>query len=176
MGRRTRRVNAYAQTPRLPPDPESVGNLRTHCSRGGPAEVSQPSAGATPRIAYFAKPGPVQLQEKGTAPLVTRTPAAQRRQLSAQRVSAGEALLEKRAPSGGDIARFRNTPCDSPSRGTHISHFLRDLPLHHPQLATKMRERSLGSGLRVRVKNRRASLGWADEGVCPYVGGRTGEA
>ena len=118
-----------------------------------PPGCPSPAPGQPPRFAYFAKVGPVQLQEKGTAPLVTRTPAAQRRQLSAQRVSAGEAPLEKRAPSGG---RHRTLPEHSlrfsPAGVSPISRFLLDLPLHHLQLATKIRDRSLGSGLRVRAK------------------------
>ena len=79
MGRRTRRVNAYAQTPRLPPEPESVGNLRAHCSRVAPPRCPSPAPGQTPRFAYFAKVGPVQLQEKGqprSSPNSSRAAAA----------------------------------------------------------------------------------------------------
>jgi hypothetical protein len=131
-----------------------------------PRRGVQPSAGAPagrPRtlrklgpFTYKDKDSPARHPNSSRAAAAVISPACKR----------WESAPRKASPLQGAIPHAAGTQLAIlPAGLPHISGFLFDLPLHHPQLATKVRKRSLGSGLRARAKNRRASLGWADEGV-----------
>ena len=106
--------------------------LRAHSSQV-PRRGVQPSAGAPAgRPRTLRKLGPFTCKKRDS-PLVTRTPAAQRRQLLAQRVSAGKAPPRKASPLQGAIPHAAGTQLAIlPAGLPHISRFLVDLPLHQP--------------------------------------------
>ena len=98
-----------------------------------PRRGVQPSAGVPAgRPRTLRKLGPFTCKKRDS-PLATRTPAAQRRQLLAQRISAGKAPPREASPLQGAIPHAPGTQLAIlPAGLPHISRFLFDLPLHHP--------------------------------------------